>query len=71
MKIPYPPGTVPAEVRGYLVNLVKAITNNTASAVRTNEAVGSILLASPNGSVYTVAVTDTGTLTTTLVYDAP
>ena len=70
MRLPNPPGSLPVEIRSYLQTLVKAIMGADTFTVRTNVAVGSVLLASPNGSVYTVTVSDTGTLTTTLVHDA-
>lgn len=71
MRLPFPPGTVPSEVRTYLATLVKALIGADKGVVRSNIAVGSILLVSPNGSVYNVKVTDAGALTTELMYDAP
>jgi len=70
MKIPSPPGTIPGEIRAYLMNLVKALTASDRYVVRSNVAVGSILLVSPNGSVYNVTVTDAGVLDTELLHDA-
>lgn len=61
MKLPYPNNVADNSTRNYLINLVKAL-----SGQDTRSAVGSILLASPNGSVYSVVVADDGTLSTVL-----
>jgi hypothetical protein len=69
MKLPYPPSSIEIGVRSYLTNLVAALIRSDATKVDRNTAVGSILLASPNGSVYTVQVTDAGAITTMKVLD--
>lgn len=61
---------VPGVLR-YLTTLVEYLRRELMRRPPANTAVDSILLASPNGSVYTVRVTDTGTLETTLAYEAP
>lgn len=71
MKLPFPPGTLENSVRAYLSLLVQQLTRALEEKQPRNTAQPSVLLASPNGSVYTVTVTDAGVLTTTLVYDAP
>lgn len=57
-------------VKTYLTQLVRAILSGTSRMVTTESPVGSVLLVSPNGSVYTVKVTDAGVLTTELLYDS-
>lgn len=71
MKLPYPPGFLDITIRTYLANLVQALTLSLNAKYDRNTAQPSVLLASPNGSVYTVTVTDAGALTVTLTYDAP
>ena len=57
-------------VKTYLHNLVRAILGGTKNMVTTESPVGSILLVSPDGSVYSVKVTNAGALTTELLYDS-
>lgn len=59
------------EITKYLGTLVDYLRRELAKRPPANTAVDSILLASPNGSVYTVRVTDIGTLETTLAYETP
>ena len=72
MKLPTPPTEIKdLTAKTYLQNLVRAILGGTKNMVTTESPVGSILLVSPNGSVYSVKVTDAGALTTEVLYDAP
>lgn len=71
MKLPMPPGSMPPATRGYLGSLVTAITQALSKKVDANTGAGSVLLVSPDGSVYSVQVTDAGALTTTKLYDGP
>lgn len=68
MIFPQPPGNLIDPLsRTYLSNLVKAITQADRDYIQRGRAEGQVLLASPNGSVYTVQVDDAGVLFTTLV----
>lgn len=68
MKLPNPPATIADRgVLDYLQLLVKTLTP-VVSEDR-NAPKQSVLLASPNGSVYSVTVTDAGALQTTLEFD--
>lgn len=69
LRLPAPDTTVPPAVKAYLDQLLKALHGTLTSVVSTNTPVGSILLVSPNGSVYSVKVTDAGALVTEIVYD--
>lgn len=71
MKLPVPPNSLEVGIRAYTMNLVKALNIVLQNKQSVNTAQPSVLLASPNGSVYTVTVTDAGVLQTALVYDAP
>lgn len=72
MKLPYPPGSIAdGGIRGYLMQLVTSLSQTLTTTIDTRTPVGSLLLASPDGSVYSVQVTDAGVLTATKVYDAP
>lgn len=62
-----PPGNLDAQTRNYLMLLIKQLTGALLARPPKEQPQGSILLASPNGSVYTVTVTDAGVLTATLV----
>lgn len=64
---PVPAGLKDPAVTDYLQRLAVVLQRSDRNAVRTDTAVGSVLLVSPNGSVYTVGVADDGTVTTTLV----
>lgn len=68
MNYPFPPSQLPEDIRNYLGNLVRAIEQADRSNLKQNAANGSVLLASPAGKVYTVAVDDAGVIVTTLVY---
>jgi len=57
-------------IKTYLTQLVRALNGSMSRMVTTESPVGSILLVSPNGSVYTVKVTDAGALVTELMYDS-
>jgi hypothetical protein len=70
MKMPTPPPGIDQPTSGYLYELVNVLTKAFAEKQSRNTAQPSVLLASPNGSVYTVTVTDAGVITSTLVYDA-
>jgi hypothetical protein len=68
MIFPPPPANLADPLASrYLSNLVRAITQADRSYVRREVAEGQVLLASPNGSVYTVQVDDAGVISTTLV----
>lgn len=62
-----PPGDLDPKTRNYLMLLVKQVTGALLSRPAKEQPQGSVLLASPDGSVYTVTVTNAGVLTTTLV----
>ena len=69
--LPAPPASIQdPTTRNYLSYLVKALVTELASRLSLRSAAPFILLASPNGSVYTVKVADDGSLVTELVYDA-
>jgi hypothetical protein len=71
MKLPVPGTNVnDLGVKTYLTQLVRALNSGLSKMVTTESPVGSVLLVSPNGSVYTVKVTDAGVLETELVYDS-
>lgn len=71
MKLPTPDTNInDLGVKTYLQQLVRAILGGTKNMVTTESPVGSILLVSPDGSVYSVKVTNAGALTTELIYDA-
>lgn len=59
---PPPPGPMSA----YLASLVETLRRAFLPLISKDEAVGRILLQSPNGTVYSVTVSDTGVLTTTV-----
>lgn len=67
--LPIPPNTLDKTSRDYLIRLIQALTQALDRRTERDVPEGSVLLVSPNGSVYTVAVADDGTLTTELVYD--
>lgn len=69
--LPFIPGSIEQPLRAYLTNLANAITREFNRRPTPESPVSSVLLASPDGSVYSVAVTDAGVLTATKVYDAP
>lgn len=69
--IPSPKFGGAPEILRYLTTLVDYLRRELMKRPPANTAVDSILLASPNGSVYTVRVTDTGTLETSLAYETP
>lgn len=54
----------------YLRELSKYLVREFRKRPEKDTAVDSVILVSPNGSVYTVRVDDAGALTTTLMYDA-
>jgi hypothetical protein len=68
MKLPTPPPLSDNPTQGYLTNLVKTLTTILSTKLDSNTAVGSVLLASPDGSVYTVQVTNAGVITATKVF---
>lgn len=70
MRLPTPDEVKDPETRSYLMRLVKALTGAQSQAAGGNTAVASVLLASPNGSVYNVTVTDAGVIETELKYQA-
>lgn len=70
MRSPIIPPSVPRDLSLYLRDFSTSLSKELSSYVRKDQSVGSILLASPNGSVYSVAVADDGTLVTTAVFTA-
>ena len=68
--IPAPPPAMEPVTRNYMTVVVRSILSALAEKLDQRSPAGSILLASPNGSVYTVKVADDGSLVTELVYDA-
>lgn len=67
--IPNPPASLEPTTRGYLSVLVKSLLQILSTRLDVRSPVSSVLLASPNGSVYTVTVTDAGVLQATKVQD--
>jgi hypothetical protein len=63
--LPKVPQNIDNDTRLYLQNLTKAVSDHSRSTITKEQPVDSILLVSPNGSVYAVGVDDTGALTTT------
>lgn len=68
--IPPPPPAMDPTVRNYMTVVVRSVLSALAEKLDRRSPTDSILLASPNGSVYTVKVADDGTLITELAYDA-
>lgn len=66
MKIPLPTTDV-GPAAPYLRSLVQSITQELEARVPDTTPKASVLLASPNGSVYSVTVTDAGVVTATKV----
>lgn len=64
VNLPPPPRIYDVGAFSQLLNVIKT---SLSFAVSKEEAVDSILLQSPNGSVYKLSVDDTGTLVTTAV----
>lgn len=58
-----PPGTVTGQI---LIQIVDVIRKAFVSVVSKDQAVPRILLQAPNGTVYEVTVSNTGTLTATV-----
>lgn len=69
MRIPSPDNVTEPSTKAYLSGLVKFLTNQFSAQPGVNTAADSVILASPNGSVYSVKVTDAGVLDVTLMYD--
>ena len=66
--IPQPPADIfNAPTRNYLMRLVQSLTAIVNRKAEKDIPQASVLLVSPNGSVYTVKVTDAGALVATLV----
>lgn len=67
MKFPRIPNNVDVSIRTWMTSL-NTLLNNEFNRKQDRDAIhGSVKLASPDGSVYTVQVLDDGTLTTTKV----
>lgn len=68
---PAPQVTLPSPPERYEQSYFSSVLNNlnrtTSAAVLRNQAVASVLLQSPDGSVYKVEVDNSGNLTTTAV----
>lgn len=67
MKLPSPPPSMDAATRNYIQNLIRAIDQNYSEVMYKNKSSDSLLLSSPDKSVYSVQVEDDGTIITTLV----
>lgn len=67
MRLPNPPPLADQTLFTYLTTLVKNITQQSPPPGNTPKE--SILLVSPNRSVYSVEVTDAGVLQTTLIQE--
>jgi hypothetical protein len=61
------PLNVDSQLARFMRDLLISVKTALDSKLDKEEAQGSVLLASPNGSVYSVAVSDAGILTATLV----
>lgn len=70
MKLVTPDAVKDEATKSYLLRLVKQLSGAFDSRPAQNTGTGELLLVSPNGSVYSVKVTDAGVLQTTLKYDA-
>lgn len=67
MRAPIIPSTFPVDLQLYLRDFSTGLQRELERYVQKDVGVASILLVSPNGSVYSVAVADDGTLNTTVV----
>jgi hypothetical protein len=67
MKLPPIPQTDNAQLNQWMRDVSNAVDREFLQYIPKRTATDSVLLASPNGSVYSVAVDDAGTLTATLV----
>ena len=63
-----PPDTIEPPTRGYLTALLRQLTAALLSRPSREQPQDSVLLASPNGAVYTVAVNNAGALVVTKIY---
>lgn len=70
MKLPEIPRTIDGKLQEYLQNFSRAVQNLDTASIKKDQAAGSVLLVSPDGSVYSLTVDNAGTLSTTLVYNA-
>jgi len=68
--LPTPPLYLDGDTRTYLTMLISSLARVLGRKLDVSVPVASVLLASPNGSVYTVKVADDGSLQTELLYDA-
>jgi hypothetical protein len=68
MKLP-DPNVTDAGTQNYLRLLVKTLTAELARKMESRTAVDSVLLVSPNRSVYSVQVSDAGVLSTTKLFE--
>lgn len=67
MRAPIVPSDLPINLQLYLRDFSTGLQQEFTRYVPKDVGVASILLVSPNGSVYSVAVADDGTLNTTAV----
>jgi hypothetical protein len=68
MKLPpIPPNIEDPAISAYLRSLSLSVEQHFRNTVTTETAVGSVLLVSPGGKVYTVQVDDAGNVTTEYV----
>jgi hypothetical protein len=61
VQFPVPPGSI---TQTFMIQIMDIIRRAFSSAVSADEASARILLSSPNGTVYSVTVSDTGVVTT-------
>lgn len=68
MKLPLPANITDQPTADYLRTLINVIQNEMDKKLSSESGVASVLLVSPNGSVYNVTVNNAGALTTTLLH---
>jgi hypothetical protein len=61
IQFPVPPGSI---TQAFIIQILDVIRRAFSSAVSKDQASPRILLSSPNGTVYSVTVSDTGVVTT-------
>jgi len=66
IKIPPVPQNLPQDLRLFLQAVNTVLYDMDKFSIHVHKAAGQLILIAPNGSTYTVKVTDAGALTTTL-----
>jgi len=61
IQFPVPPGVI---TQNFIIQVLDIIKKNFLPVISKDESISRVLLSSPNGTVYSVTVSDTGTLTT-------